>query len=337
MRRFCIFYPPLGRKSGGTEVLLQVAGTSQILGVETVLGFWDDPDAGLKEELRIRELSWCPCSGLGLGPEDVWLVPDGWVNALTLGFNAKARTVLYCQNWAYLFDGLPEDVRWHDLPVEFVAVSHPVALFMEEVLGKCPPIIRPRIDKSLFFPPDHTLHTATIRMAYMPRKNSRLVKQVQRIIRERRPDLFQRMEWVSIQGRERSQVGEIMRTCHMFLATGFPEGCPLPPLEAMASGCLVAGYTGFGGWDYMRQARENTYSPPSFELRQVPWSGNGFFYPDGDVLGLAREVESAVARLLDGDEGLVSVMEAGVMTAGSYGKEQQEEDVRQWLKDMELC
>ncbi len=336
MRRLCIFYPPLGRKSGGTEVLLQVAETGQALGASTVLGLWEAPDTGLEEELRTRGLSWCPCSGLGLGPEDVWLVPDGWVNALSLGFHAKARNVMYCQNWAYLFDGLPEDVRWHDLPVEFVAVSHPVALFMEEVLGERPPIIRPRIDESLFFPPAHTLRTATIRMAYMPRKNSRLVKQIQRIIRERLPDVFQCMEWVSIQGKERAQVGEIMRTCQVFLATGFPEGCPLPPLEAMASGCLVAGYTGFGGWDYMRQARENAYSP-SCKLRQVPWKGNGFFYPDGEVLGLAREVETLVTGLLDEDFGLAAVIQAGAMTAGNYGKEQQEKDVGQWLKDMGLC
>ncbi len=344
MKRLCIFYPPLGRKSGGTEVLLQVAETSQVVGVDTVVGFWEPPDAGLEQELRTRMLPWCLCPHLELGPEDIWLVPDGWVNALSLGVTAKARTFLYCQNWAYLFDGLPEGVRWHDLPVEFVAVSHPVALFMEKVLGIRPAIVRPFIDTTLFYPSAvwkagtlqaEPLQAAPVRMAYMPRKNRRLVQQVQRIVRERRPDLFSHIEWLSIQNKERSEVAAMLRTCQIFLAAGFPEGCPLPPLEAMASGCIPIGYTGLGGWDYMRQARSAAVLPP-FDLRPVPWSGNGYFYPDGDVLGLAQGVESMAAACMDKEQSreLETIIQAGVATARSYDRSQQEEEVRRWMKEI---
>lgn len=246
LKRLCIFYPPLGRKSGGTEVLLQVAGSSMALGIETMLGFWEPPTSDLAEELSARRLKWCLCNDLNLGPGDIWLVPDGWVNALSLGFKSNARNVLYCQNWAYLFDGLPDGVRWHDLPVEFLAVSHPVSLFMEDVLGTRPPIIRPYIDETDFYYPTQKPQTPPVRIAYMPRKNSRLVIQVQCIVRERRPDLFGLVEWVSIQGKPRSEVADIMRTCHLFLVTGFPEGCPLPPLEAMACGAIPVGFWGDG-------------------------------------------------------------------------------------------
>jgi glycosyltransferase involved in cell wall biosynthesis len=37
----------------------------------------------------------------------------------------------------------------------------------------------------------------------------------------------------------------------IFLATGYPEGLPLPPLEAMNCGCVVVGFTGGGGQEYM--------------------------------------------------------------------------------------
>ena len=36
----------------------------------------------------------------------------------------------------------------------------------------------------------------------------------------------------------------------VFLSTGYPEGSPMPPLEALASGCVVAGYLGKGGEEY---------------------------------------------------------------------------------------
>ena len=37
----------------------------------------------------------------------------------------------------------------------------------------------------------------------------------------------------------------------IFLATGYPEGLPLPPLEAMNCGCVVVGFTGGGAKEYM--------------------------------------------------------------------------------------
>ncbi|GAU09390.1 glycosyltransferase [Desulfoplanes formicivorans] len=333
MKRLCIFYPPLGRKSGGTEVLLQLAGNSLDLGVETLLGFWEPPDAPLAKELSARGLVWCLCKDLHLGPDAVWLVPDGWVNALSLGFQTKARSVLYCQNWAYLFDGLPENVRWHDLPVEFLAVSHPVALFMEEVLGNRPCIVRPYIDETLFHPPARKPRTPSVRIAYMPRKNSRLVNQVQRIVGERRPDVSAQIQWVGIQGKPRSEVAALLRTCHLFLVTGFPEGCPLPPLEAMACGTIPLGFTGLGGWDYMRQTGSERYAPP-FAVRPVAWKDNGRFYPDGEVLGLARGVEEMVLGVLEKHAQIEAIVHAGRETAMAYNKVRQQDELERWIEEL---
>jgi hypothetical protein len=81
-------------------------------------------------------------------------------------------------------------------------------------------------------------------------------------------------------------VAETLRACHIFLATGFPEGCPLPPLESMACGCLVAGFAGFGGFDSMRQIDPGGFAP-SVPLRDVPWGGNGCYAADHDVFGAA--------------------------------------------------
>ena len=60
-----------------------------------------------------------------MAQEDIFLVPEGWPNALVLGFRARCRTVVYCQNWAYLFHGLEAGVRWRDLPEGLqVAIAH---------------------------------------------------------------------------------------------------------------------------------------------------------------------------------------------------------------------
>ena len=330
-QRVGIFYPPLGRKSGGTEVLLQIASTFTKLGLETVLGFWESPSHALQGELNVLGLHWKLCTDLDLGKEDLWIVPDGWVNGLSLGLKAGARCVLYCQSWTYLFNGLPENVRWHDLPVEFLAVSHPVACFMDQVMGKRPPVVRPYIDTELFYPSKEKPSAPPVRVAFMPRKNSALIMQIRRIVQERQPDLFSRITWVRIEGESRKGVADILRSCHVFLASGFPEGFALPPLEAMACGCIPVGFTGLGGWDYMRQAGTGCVAPP-LELRPVDWEGNGMYFADGDVLGAALGLEKIVGAIIGKDENILDIIQAGSMTGAAYGHEQQWGNIQSWLK-----
>ncbi|MCC2113419.1 MAG: glycosyltransferase family 4 protein, partial [Hyphomicrobiales bacterium] len=62
----------------------------------------------------------------------------------------------------------------------------------------------------------------------------------------------------------------------IFLALGYPEGFALPPLEAMASGAAVAGFTGGGGAEHMIDG------------------DSALVVPDGDDAALA----TALSRLL---------------------------------------
>ncbi len=49
----------------------------------------------------------------------------------------------------------------------------------------------------------------------------------------------------------REKVAEELKKSNIFLNIGYPEGFPFPPLEAMACGCIVVGYTGGGGNEFM--------------------------------------------------------------------------------------
>ncbi|ACU88239.1 conserved hypothetical protein [Desulfomicrobium baculatum DSM 4028] len=292
-------------------VLLQIARQLQDLGSLGGILYWESPPAA-----KCQGLPWVRAGEAAMKAGDTYVVPEGWPNALVLGLKRGCRTIVYCQNWSYLFHGLEPGIHWRDLPVEFLAVSDPVAWHMEQVLGKQPPIIRPALDTRLFHPPA-SKPGGTLRIGFMPRKNKALAEQIRRIFEERNPRAG--VEWIPIHGLDRPGVAEALRSCHVFLVTGFPEGCPLPPLEAMACGCLCVGFTGFGGWDYMRQVEPHGYAPHGYALRDVPWGGNGWWSADGDVLGVVVGLERAVQALPQGS----AILAQMAQTVATYGTDDQ--------------
>lgn len=315
--RTFFFVPPVRKPTGGVAVLARMASILREAGFESCLA--------LREPLQWRppgaDVPSVDLAGVRLSPRDVWVVPEGWVNALAPGLTAGARCLLYVQNWAYLFNGLPPGVDWRSLPVSFAAVSRPVAWFIASCLGVDAPILRPGIDLDVFSPPPEKPVELTV--AYMPRKNKALADQIRAIVTAR--GRFT-VRWVEIAGMDQGQVARALGQSHCFLATGFPEGCPLPPLEAMACGAIPVGFAGYGGWDYMRQAGQGGYLPDC-PMDGVPWGGNGFFSPDNDALGAALGLEAALELWSAGGERLERVRQACAATAAAYGLDVQRREV----------
>lgn len=73
------------------------------------------------------------------------------------------------------------------------------------------------------------------------------------------------------------KIAELMRESLIFLSFGYREGFGLPAAEAMACGCIVIGYHGWGGKEF--------FSPDfSFPIE------------DGDIIGFAQQVEHVIQR-----------------------------------------
>lgn len=231
------------------------------------------------------------------------------------------------------FPALPQGVSWRDLPVSFLAVSDPVARFVRD-MTQLPfaGIVRPAIDRSLFRPAQSRVDTV-VRIAWMPRKNKALAEQIKQIAFAMEPAGFARTEWVEIHRMTPTEVAAALGSCHIFLATGFPEGCPLPPLESMASGCVTVGFAGFGGWDYMRQGGSGSYAP-RFALRPVPWNGNGLFAADGDVVEASLLLCEAVNMVRGAPAAQKTLQEQALLTASTYSVDAQREEVRAIWENM---
>ncbi len=344
--RTYLFIPPLRKVAGGVAVLLRMASLLHQAGFDVALVPRDTQSQGA---LAFPDVLVLPFDQAEPGKQDIWLVPEGWVNALAPGLRNKARCVVYVQNWAYLLSSLPADVAWQQLPVFFLSVSQPVAWFVEQVTGRTSPILRPGIDLNLFSPPERPPQGGTLRIAFMPRKNKALLERTREILTARLQlrGLAHAVEWLAIENCGPDGVAEILRQAHVFLATGFPEGCPLPPLEAMACGCLVVGFAGYGGWDYLRQAyqsgpgaghrpwwperSDDPVSELSPEHAQNP--GNAFVVPDADVLAAAFALEHALDLWQSQSPLLARILDNARSAVQHYGLEaQQKQLVRHWTR-----
>lgn len=112
------------------------------------------------------------------------------------------------------------------------------------------------------------------RIAFMPRRRSRDSAQVLALLRLR--GVLNGWEVVEIENRSESEAAELMRSCRIFLSFSEREGFGLPPLEAMACGCLIVGYTGYAGVEYFKRPFATAVE-------------------DGDVAAFASEVERIMA------------------------------------------
>lgn len=327
--RTMIFLPPLPRMTGGLAMLLRLGGFLARAGYD--VSFVARTQTSWMEEGVLPPgvpLVWWNGDNLPLDPEDIWLVPEGWPHGLLPGLRAQARTVVYVQNWAYLLSEWPADLRPEALPAHYLAVSLPVAWHVKEATGKDAEILRPGIDTTLFRPNGEHMFA----VAWMPRKNKALARQIREIVTAWRMRRHAPLpDWVEIHNMSQAEVAHHLRSCSIFLATGFPEGCPLPPLEAMASGCVGVGFSGFGGWDYMRRPSPDGSAPcmPDWLPKKVRENAralpvNGFWVSDGDVTSAALALDRALDRLAAGGDDWERLVEGGLRTAAAYSLEEQE-------------
>jgi hypothetical protein len=139
-------------------------------------------------------------------------------------------------------------------------------------------------------------------LLYLRRKPTWILGQ--QAIRQLPPQLRQTLHVVALPHyKTQRQMIEAYQQADIFVPLGFPEGFSLPPLEAMASGCAVVGFSGGGGLDFMKDGE------------------TALVVPDGDVAMLAQAME----RILTDSELKENIRRNGMAEARKFGLRAMEE------------
>jgi glycosyltransferase involved in cell wall biosynthesis len=109
-------------------------------------------------------------------------------------------------------------------------------------------------------------------VSYIPRKLSQEATDVLGVLELR--GALDGWDVVEIAGVDERTYASILRRSRVFLCFSHREGLGLPPLEAMAAGCIVVGFDGFGGRELFRE--------------------HGVRVENGDVMAFVRSAEEVL-------------------------------------------
>lgn len=225
-------------------------------------------------------------------PESVLVFPEIYGPALCEQAPG-VRKVIFNQSGYYTFWGYGLDAgdlttayRSPDLAAVLV-VSEDTRAYLHYAFPHLPMHrVHNGIDTGLFKPGGDKRR----QIAYMPGKNDEDIAQVLNLLKFR--GALQGWSLVPIAGQSQAHVAQMLRESLVFLNLAVQEGFGLPPAEAMACGCIVVGYDGMGGREFLR----------------APF---GWPVPSKDVVRFAQTVEEVLRLQASEPQRLEAQAQAG--------------------------
>ncbi len=201
-------------------------------------------------------LSWHGCKvpvkwledNLLFSVDDTLIFPEGLPSLMKQTQHLNCNRIAIALNWAYIFNSLPKGENWKDYGITRDITPSPIIKdFLELSMGVDVTLIDNYIDTSKFaYKPEKKKN----KIVYLTRKDSS--GDILSFIFKRKEGVFKKWEWMPLDDLSEDNYAEQLSESRIFLATSSREGMPTSALEAMASGCVVLGYSGIGGNDYMR-------------------------------------------------------------------------------------
>jgi hypothetical protein len=293
-----IFYVTQGvHLTGGQLVNLDHVAALRRLGYDARLLFIRDEADFTPQFPSGVDLPW-QLGPQGVAADDVLVVGEMFgVGALAV-METPARKVLHNQGPYYsfsVFADVPAMERWG---AEAMILPSQFAADMLARIGWTRPahVVRPALDP-LFAA---AAGPRQLQIAATTNRRPQEWRLIRGTFQSLRPDLAG-VPWVEIKGLARAGVARLMASSELFLALGSLEGLGLPPLEAMATGALVVGFTGGGGAEY---------ATPE----------NGDWLPEGAHVEIAGTLARRIDQLRAG-ETFEARRAAGRATAARFNRE----------------
>jgi hypothetical protein len=278
-----------GGVSGGHKMALRHVETLRALGFDAIcyLGggsaapAWFDHDAPIETAPKIRA-------------DDIVVIADDAKRAMEVLAASSIRTVVFAQNpyfcAARAFEAL--DLVPPDRFPTVMAVSENLAATMRRVYPQAKVEIVPCFADERRFGPAPSKQPG---VAFAPRKRPIEAAAIRGFFRKLHAGHAD-LDWNELNGVSETEVAQAFGRSSLYLSLNKLESVGMTTLEAMASGCLCAGFRGVGGWTYATE-------------------DNGLWAPEDDCEAAADALATAADIARTGGPRLTHYVDAARETA----------------------
>jgi hypothetical protein len=285
---------PAGEISGGIKAIFQHVALLREAGMDAAVA---------TEDGRAPEWFRIPAPQISLQavqPDDALVFPENSPALLQRFAGSPQRKLVFCQNPYYAWQGLAGHASYAAAGVSGVLCpSVTVLQFARRRLPDLAAWYTPfYIDERLFVPGPKTLQIACI-----PRKRAMEMGAIHDLFRHAHPR-YAHLSWQVLQGATEEQVAEVLGRSAVYLGLARLEAHGMTSLEAMACGCLVAGFGGVAGGTDSATAN------------------NGFWVPEDDVYACVDKLAEAVRVAERGGALYTTMVGQARRTAANYRREE---------------
>jgi glycosyltransferase involved in cell wall biosynthesis len=288
------FSPPADVVNGGIQYIFRMAEMLREFGRDAVV-----------IEEQERRPAWfasnVPVVGqdaLQPNPDQVYVLPEDQTHMLAPFRDWPQRKVVYVQNHFYSTFRLGDLQNYADFGVAHILCSsrmiYDYARMRHPQLAAH--IIPYSIDAARFRPAEKQR-----RIAFMPRKRAVEAAFIRDTFRFQYPQ-YRDWQWQELSNLGHEDVARAMGEASVFLSLSRLEGFGLTPLEAMAAGCVVAGFSGIGGREYATEA-------------------NGFWANEDDFPGCVAQLTNAIELSQQQGQAREAYFDAARKTLAGYTPE----------------
>ena len=295
--RIFYFCPDFPQPSGGTRTLYRQVHRLHHAGL----------DAAIVHQRRGFVLDWhaYPAPVIWLedrprfGENDILVFPEVMGDMIRQTKGYAGQRIVIALSWLPSYSRLQPAERWQDHGITRAITSSPQIqrhlLWSQEIDVTLVPI---SIDETLYaYRPDDK----ELQVAYMTRKDTS--GEWLRGVLTRKKSKFGAFEWLPLRKMDENTYARHLRSSSIYLATTMQEGVNVSVLEAMACGCLVVGYSGIGGADYMIGAGPDQ---------------NCVMIENGNLLRLGQTLEQLLGDFLDNSSRFDQIIANALTTAQRY-------------------
>lgn len=278
-----------GGITGGQKMAVRHVETLRDLGFDAYCYVANQPPGRLSHR--------APLVNGGIAPGTMVVIPDDSADIVRQCVDKPWRTIVFAQNPYYMaIRGLEQiDILGMSPPLTFMAVGERLVATLRRLYPSAEiELVRCFADERTFRPGLPKQPS----IAFTPRKRIPESEAIGALFRRLHPH-HERFEWARVENASEAETAEAFRASAVFLSLSRLESVGMTTLEAMASGCVCAGFTGVGGLEYASPA-------------------NGFWAPEDDCEAAADALAEACAVAAAGGPELARRIEAGYETARQW-------------------